>query len=87
MQIQIEDVLPPQERSPARTGQKRPERNRLAALVSFNRDKQYAGHGADNRGKQDHSGNACQPTQAPMAASSLKSPYPMPSLPVASLKR
>ena len=29
--------------------------------------------------------SACQPSQAPNAASSLKSPYPMPSLPVTSL--
>src|SRR3990172_6810137 len=31
------------------------------------------------------SGSICQPSQAPIAASSLKSPYPMPSFPVTSL--
>ena len=32
------------------------------------------------------SGSCCQPSQAPSAANSLKSPKPMPSLPVASRK-
>ncbi|MDT4860528.1 hypothetical protein FQZ97_950970 [compost metagenome] len=32
------------------------------------------------------SGSTCQPPQAPSIASNLKSPWPMPSLPVTSLK-
>ena len=43
---------------------------------------------ADKFAKQEKiniSGSACQPNQAPKAANNLKSPWPIPSLPVSNL--